>query len=247
MSDSEQIKSVAHLAKVEGQSDDIFYGSVLAVQGVFVEVVRSRWRGRNRTDDVPYYWEPDVTPREDETGDDGHPRKLYVESAYLEFPDAKNFRPAVLVDAADCVPIKDVVGNIAGVHRPSGLVGHYSRCQISMEVLVLDESRGGCSVLADLTWFHLLACRQLIRQEFRIHEMTEPRRARVVPARRDKDIWECPITFEVQVEMRWFTRPVAVLLQEVRAKLALIGAGDAGLGATEIALYGGHGPRGGGG
>lgn len=238
----EQIKSVANLAKIADQSDDIFYGSTLAVQGVFVEVIRSRFRGRNHTADIPYYWNNDVTPAADETGMAGHPRKLYIESEYLEFPDAKNYRPAVLVDAADCTPNKDVVGNLAGFHRPSGLTGYYSRCDIAMEVLVVDETRGGCSVLADLVWFHLLACRMLIRQEFRIHEMTEPRKARVVPSRRDKDLWQCAITFSVQVEMRWFTRPIAVLLQEIRATLTHQGAGDPALGAAKIALYGGHGP-----
>jgi hypothetical protein len=235
--------SEGRLAKVKGQNPDIFYGSSLAIQGVFVEVMRARFRGINTNTDIPYYWDADPTPLPTENNEAGNPRKLYIESEYLEFPDAKNYRPAILVDAAECVPIKDVVTNRAGVYRPQGIEGFYSRCQTSMEVLVIDDTRGACSVLGDIAWFHLLACRMLIRQEFRIHEMTEPVKGRVIPFRRDQDIWECPITFNVQVEMRWLTKEIAPLLRSVRANLTAKGNGDVSIGAIQVALYNENTPR----
>jgi hypothetical protein len=238
----EQIKAVSQLAKIEGQSDDIFYGSSLALQGVFVEVIRSRFRGENLTPDLPYYWAADPTPGSDETNEGGHPRKLYIESEYLEFPDAKNYRPAILIDAGESGGNRDVVANRAGAHRPTGIEGGYFRDTHAMEVLLIDETRGGCSILSDIVRMHLLACRMLIREAFRIHEMTEPRKSKVVPYRRDKDLWECQLSFQVEVELRWTTRPIAPVLREIAANFRNIGDGDLSKGALSMALYNGAPP-----
>ncbi len=237
------VKSANHRAKIEGQQDDIFYGSSLALQGVFVEVIRSRFKGINETNGIPYYWKSDPTPDSEETNQISNPRLLKIDSAYLEFPDARNFRPAILIDAKSTVPLKDAVTNKAGEHRYTGIELFWCRCRTEMEVLVVDETRGACSVLADIVWFHLLATRMLVRAEFNIHEITEPIKSQVIPARKDKDIWECSISFNVEVEMRWYTRPIAPLLNEIKMNLRTIGNGDPNKGAISIAIYGGNGPK----
>ncbi len=231
-----------NMARVEGAQEDIFYGSTLGVLGVLVEVIRARFRGANVN--IPWFWDADPTPGDEETNEPSAPRKLYIESAYLEFPDGRNVRPAILVDAAEVVPFKDSVGNFAGADLPVQLMGYYSRNRITMEVLVIAETRGECMVLADHVRAHLLATRQLVRRFFQIHELTEPVQGRTQPYRRDKDIWETQLNFYVEIEMRWLTAPIAPLLQEIKMRLTQAGNGSVGVGAINIGLYGGNGePR----
>jgi hypothetical protein len=228
------------LAIVEGHQPDIFYGSSLALQGVFTRAIQARFSGNNQVN-LPWYWDPhDPTPKSTEQGTPDSPRKLRIGSEYVENPDARNYRPAIFVDAGEAAPLKDGVANRVGQDLPSGMEIFYARTRHRMEVLVVTENRGAGMVLADHVWFHLLACRMLIRRTFNIHEMTEPVKGPTRSVRRDKDVWQTAINFDVEVEMRWTTRPIAALLQEIKADLEFRGEGDALLGAARYALFGGE-------
>lgn len=214
---------------------DVFSYSELAIQGIFVEVIRERFRGVNLRDNS-WYWEDDVTPRADEENTPNAPRKLYIESQYLEFPDARNYRPAVLVDTNGQSGEKQVVNNFAGRRAQDQKEAFWLPTSTPVEILVVDDKRGSCSLLADTIWMHLLACRNHIRAEFGFQDMTEPQKSKVQPFRRDKDLWEVLITFNTKAPVRWVSTPIAPMLKQIRLRLATIGDGDASYGAQTIAL-----------
>lgn len=214
---------------------DVFSYSEMAIQGIFVEVIRERFRGVNLRDN-PHYWEADVTPKESEENSPDAPRKLYIESQYLEFPDARNYRPAVLVDTNGQTPEKQVVNNFAGRRAQDQKEAFWCPATTPVEILVVDDRRGSCSVLADIIWMHLLGVRNFVRAEFGFQDMTEPLKSKVQPFRRDKDLWEVLITFNVRSPIRWVTTPIAPLLRGIRLRLTTIGQGDPNQGAQDIAI-----------
>lgn len=238
-----------HLAKAQGQHPDIFYGSPLAVVGLFVEVIRARFKGDNAIA-LPWYWDDDPTPDPNETGEPstetsevtggpGMGRKIYVESAYTSNNEARNYRPAVLVDKDTTQLLKPVIGNRAAWLPKEGLEVYYAIAQIPIEVMCLSEERGESAQIADFVWFHLVACTNLIREEFGIHDISPPVIGKTTPFRRtegNKDSsWNTPIEFNVMVEYRWKTQPIAPLLESVAINLRARGEGDAETGAIVTA------------
>lgn len=214
---------------------DVFSYSELAIQGIFVEIIRERFRGVNLRD-CPWYWSDDVTPKEDEENTPDAPRKLYVEAQYLEFPDARNYRPAVLVDTNGQIGEKQVINNFAGRRPQDQKEAFWLPTTTPVEILVVDDRRGTCSVLADIIWMHLLSGRNLIRGTFGFQDMTEPVKSKVQPFRRDKDLWEVLITFNTKAPIRWVTTPIAPMMNQIRARLTMLGDGDMSLGAMSISL-----------
>lgn len=234
-------KSENHLPKAEGQHADIFYGSPMAIVGMFVEVVRARFKA-DAAEALPWRWRDDPTPDVDENNvphaNGGVPRTLYIESAFVDDPEARNYRPAILVDKGDTQLTKPVLGNRSGYIRHDGTETFYAPARIPIEIQCISEKRGESSQLADFTWFHVAACQALIRQEFRVHDISPPVAGKTEPFRRNegnKEAWMTPISFDVMVEYRWKTRPIAPVLQSVMHTLRVRGDGDPTTGAIVTA------------
>lgn len=226
-------------AKVDGQHADVFYGSPLALVGVFVEVIRARFRGGN-AEGLPWVWREDPTPDHATQNAEAGGATLYVESQLNDDPESRSHRPAVLVDKEDTRLQKFVVGNRAGVRMTDRLEGFIALGIVPISVMCLSTSRGESAQLGDHVWFHLASGQNLIRETFNIHELTPPVLGKTQPYRRsesENDTWMTPIAFEAQVMFRWITRPIAPLLQEVRSTLTVRGDGDAVLGAITTASY----------
>jgi hypothetical protein len=230
------VQSDGGFPKVEGQAPDVFYGSPLALVGLFTEVIRARFRGSNNH--TPWIWLEDPTPEDSEQNTPEAPRRLYVESQLSDDPEARTFNPAVLVDKEETRLLKPVVGNRAGLRLTDRLEGFFALAVIPMSVICLSTQRGESANLADHVWMHITACQNLVRSTFGIHEISPATLGRTQVFRRTEgtpDRWNTPIMFEVQIAFRWLTRPIAPLLQEVHTKLELAGNGDSGAGAIRLA------------
>lgn len=230
-----------HLPKAAGQHADIFYGSPMALVGLFVEVVRARYRA-DSAEALPWRWKDDPTPDVDEdnqpTVNGGVPRTLYIESAFVDDPEARNYRPAILVDKGDTRLTKPVLGNRSGYVRHDGTETFYAPAAIPIEIQCISEKRGESGQLGDFTWFHLAACQALIRAESGVHDISPPVLGKTEPFRRtegNKEAWMTPISFDIIVEYRWKTRPIAPLLQSVVSRLRARGDGDVTEGAIVTA------------
>lgn len=198
--------------RVAGQQADIAVGSPLAIVGMFTEIVRERFRPGSG---LSWVWNENSTPLKTEENTEDQPRRLIIEPAFSENTEVKNFRPAIYIDKGETAAGKVSIGNFVGQHLNTGLRAFYALGTAPIDIEVVSENKGESGLLADITWFYILAGRELIRSTFGIHELTPPILGRTVPFEGDKEQWSTHITFEVQFDLRWTTLPIGPLLKEI--------------------------------
>jgi hypothetical protein len=198
--------------RMPGQQAEVMPGSPTAVVALFAEIVRERFRAEN---ELPWVWREGETPAPDETGEPDAPRKILIEPAFVEHDETRNYRPAIFVDKGETVTTKVAIGNFAGKHLQSGLKGFYSLGTIPIDIECVSDKKGESATLADTIWFYILAGREQIRDTFGLHEVSEPVLGRTLPAERDKQEWSTHVSFTIQTDLRWVTKPVAPLLNGI--------------------------------
>jgi hypothetical protein len=219
--------------RIDGQQADIFPSSPMALVAIYVEIIRARFRDDNRLG-LPYYWEEDPTPNPNDTGgeDDSatggqnNATKLYIESAFTDNADARDFRPSIFVDKGTTVSSKIAVGNRAAIDLPSRTELFIDHEVTAMKIDVICKTRGQSATLADHVFRFLKGCREQIRPTFGIHDITPPVLNETTVYRRtpsDTESWSTPITFDITCKALWKTRPIAPLLQQIRFSLQTSG------------------------
>ena len=156
--------------RVPDQQSDIAPGSPLAIVALFTEIVRERFR---ITNNLAWVFNDNATAGCDVEGTVGSPKKIVIEPAFNEDPEARNARPAIYIDKNETIGAKVVVNNFAGQHIPSGLQAFYALATIPIEIECVG-AKGESATLGDLVWFYVLAGRQYIMSTFGIHDMTPP-------------------------------------------------------------------------
>lgn len=235
------VKAFKGLPKIDGQHPDIFPGSPMAIVGVFTEVIRSRFRSDNAVG-MPWVWHEDPTPESDEnntpdTEENGVPRSLYIESQYTENNDARNIRPAILIEKEDTQYLKLFIGNRAAVDMPTQLHIFVTHVTCNLSVLCLSNARGESSNIADVVGAFIEATRNEIRETFNIHDISPLTVGKTTVYRRgsnENETWSTPVGFNIQFKTLWRTRPIAPLLQEVKTRILQAGDGDFEKGAIEM-------------
>jgi hypothetical protein len=198
--------------RIPGQHADIAVGSPLAIVALFTEIVRERFRVGN---DLAWAWSENSTPQVSEENTEDQPRRIVIEPAFNENTEVRNFRPAIYVDKGETAAGKVALGNFVGQHLPSGFRAFYALGTIPIDIEVVSDAKGESAILADITWFYILAGRDLIRSSFGLHELTPPILGRTVPFDGDKGQWSTHITFEIQFDLRWTTLPISPLLEDI--------------------------------
>lgn len=232
------VKSFKGLPLIDGQHKDVFPGSPMALVGLFTEVIRARFRDDNAVG-LPWIWRPDPTPLPDETGEEDAPRTLYIESQYTEEPDARNFRPAILVEKEDTQLLKLWLGNRAAIDVPTRLQVFIAHALTPISILCLSTARGESANLGDLTFAHIVTCRDEIRATFGIHDIMPPVLGKTTIYRRnpnENETWSTPVGFQVQYKFLWRTWPVAPVLQDINARILAAGDGSFEAGVVKLAL-----------
>lgn len=201
--------------RVAGQQPDIAVGSPLAIVGLFTEIVRERFRPGNG---LAWAWSENSTPTKTEENTEDEPRKIVIEPSFNENTEVRNFRPAIYIDKGETAAGKVSIGNFVGQKLQTGLRAFYALGTVPMDIEVVSENKGESGILADITWFYILAGREQIRSTFGLHELTPPILGRTVPFEGDKGQWSTHITFEVQFDLRWTTLPIGPLLKDIVIK-----------------------------
>jgi len=221
-----EFRSEGGRPKAAGQSSDIHYGMPLAVAGIFAVVLRAAFTGMN-ADPLPWRWDRDPTPASTDRGEPGSQRKLFIDVAYNTEPDARNMRPAIYVNVLTFVPQKVVLNNVAGAHRPTGLVGYYMAAALQVSIECVSGEAGESMQLASEVVAFLMSTLQLVRDEFHLLKMDTPAipapTAPYQPPGSGAEGFVTTVAFEVMTEHRWVTQPIAPVIQEIAAQFR---AGD---------------------
>lgn len=191
--------------KTSQDSTKILAGSPLAIQGVFLEVLRERFRS---TANIGYVWDPDPTIS-----------NIEIEASWNEETQARNNTPAVYVTRSTTVPSKVILGDRVGVRLPDQLEGFMAETTCNMSVDCVSNDEGESALLADTVQFTLLASSDVIQREFGFRDLSHPVMLATEPYPRDVDKWNTPVQFSVQFEIRWSQVPIRPLLQSIYARV----------------------------
>lgn len=198
--------------QVNGQNVTIRPGSKLAVLGVFVTVVRSRFSVSEVDASFPWQWNADIKQT-----------KIAIESAFNEDQAHRNKRPAIYIDCDDQAMGRAVIGDFVGKDFRTGLTGFWNLQTVPILIECVASKRAESAIIADLVGTFLQASSDLIQAAFGFHDMTPVTVGRTQPEGKDKNEWLTPVTFATQYPMRWTNKPTGPLLREIAAKVAASG------------------------
>jgi hypothetical protein len=189
-------------------------GSPLAIQGVFLEIIRERFRADAG---IGLVWRPDLTTTD-----------LLIETGFNEEVEARNQVPAIYVNRLQTVPGKVVVGDRAGVRLPDHLEGFGALNTVVLAVECVSNDEGESAVLGDIVQYMLLASQDVIQREFGFYDFSHPSLSQTAPYDRDQTKWATTIEFNVQFWIRWKQVPIAPLLQQIAQRISHKGTDASG-------------------
>lgn len=224
------------LPRLTNEGVDVAPGTPLAVIGLWVTALRYRFN-RNPAEPLPWVWDANLRPSDTEDGvpvPEGEPRKLLIEAAYNVEKSARNYRPAIYVDRETVTADKVVTDNLAGRYIPTGLNAYFCQSNVPITFYCESENAAESCLIADTAWFFVLATRDIFKKEFGLYDIREPVLGKTVPIDEDKQVWQTPVSFVVTLEVRWSTQPIAPMLRDIKAKIAL--TGDPNLYYHEVVL-----------
>lgn len=210
------------LPRLDGEGADIVPGSMLAVVGLFVFALQSRF-AFSEVEPLPWAWSSTLKPSDTEDGTplpEGSPRRLYIGSAYNIEANTRNYRPAIIVGrSGDVTVAKVVIDNYLGGIQQTGAKAHHIMATMPLMIYCESETPGESSTIGEAVWVFLLATRDIYRKDFGFHELSEPTLGDTVPAKKDKEVWVTPVSFYVTYDIRWGTVPIAPRLRELVVNL----------------------------
>jgi hypothetical protein len=206
-----------NIPRLEGEHPDILPNSPLAVIGLFIFAVRSRFDPNFVKEEMPWIWVPNLNPEEDYEG----PSRLYITSMYNVEDLVRNYYPAIYIGRAGgpVSPNKVTIANRAGVYLPTQLIAYHCMCQMPLVIECRAENMAESANLAEVVWCYLLSSVQILRKDFGLHDITVPFLGDPVEQTLDKKIWVTTVQTSVTFDMRWCTEPIAARLQEITLKI----------------------------
>lgn len=217
--------------RAEGQHPDVFPSSPSGVKGVFIAALQSRfYPPHNPEQSMPWVWNPDPTPDEDGGGPlpfgaegEAEPaRRIYIGGGGRQYNTARNVLPALLVSRGRVEHISIGVGNIAAHDYPRNgeVIVHHAKLPILVDCLSREEEES--ETIADVVASFIVANDKALRSAFGLHGIGMPG---VDPASifkltgGNEEAWSTRVTFEVEVQYKFWRWPLAPVFREVRAHL----------------------------
>lgn len=196
-------------------------GSPLAIQGVFLQIIRERFRSDAG---IGIVWREDISTTD-----------VVIETSYNEETESRSQTPAVYITRLNTVPSKVVVGDRAGVRLRDHLEGFGALTTVAMQVECVSNDEGESAILGDIVQYMLLASQDVIQREFGFYDMSHPSLGETTVYPRDVNKWSTMVNFTVQFWIRWSQVPIAPLLQQISQKITANGYDAAGY-FTEVTL-----------
>ncbi len=176
-------------------------GSPIAIQGIFLEICRERFR---EDAGIGWVWRSDPTTTD-----------VLIEGSFNEETESKNTTPAIYITRLQTVPSKVVLGDRAGVRLRDAFEGFGTIATVGMQIECVSNDEGESSVLGDLIQYMLLASQDVIQREFGFYDFTSPTLGQTTAYARDVNKWSTPVEFNVQFWIRWSQVPISPLLQQI--------------------------------
>lgn len=205
------------VVRLKDEHPDVCPGTPIAIIGLWLKALRYRFN-RNEGEPLPWVWDASLRPNQNTNEvpiPEGEPRKLMIEAAMNVEKAQRNYRPAIYIDRGDITTLKLHVDNRAGNQLHTGLKAFHSLANMPLTFEVEAENSGESSLIADTAWMFILSTRDIFRNTFALHEITNPVLGRTIPKMVDKEVWVTPVSFSIQFDIRWTTRPLAPLLNDI--------------------------------
>lgn len=189
-------------------------GSPLAIQGIFLEILRERFKERSGLD---WTWRPDITATD-----------ILIETNFNIETESRNTVPALYIARNTSAPEKMVVGDRAGVRLTDHLEGFGALMHVDLNIDCVAADEGTSTILGDVVQFTLLASQDVIQREFGFYDFQHPVLGPTTPFEKDKTKWTTAVSFRVSFWIRWSQVPVAPLLQQVATRIISKGSDTTG-------------------
>jgi hypothetical protein len=238
------------LPRETGEHPSITVGSPLAVIGLFVLALQHRfspsamgtegllgdspelrdpvdWQDSTAPEPLPWIWTGDLKPADEcDPNNVGAPRPIFIGPAFDKNKGIRNYRPAIYVERGNVVIQKMATNNFVGQHLPSSTEAFGAIARIPMQIDCVAESYGDSNVIADTVWFYLLSCRNVLSKAFGFHQIVEPVLGSTTPEEADKTVYHTPIYCDVELFIRWSTRPIVPLINDIVLRVGKAGTVD---------------------
>lgn len=217
MAKVESFQGTTRLAK---SHEDIWPGSPLAVLGIMVDVLRARF-SQDNVGMTPYVWDSDPTPEDTEDGTSNAPRKLIIESQYLQQPDARDASPAIYVERGDLVFEPKTLGSRGEHNQQTGQDFYFVHGTMPISMLCVSALRGESMDIGTFVAMYMLSMRTQLREIFGFQDVQPPVLGGTQVYRRsanDIESWITPVTFQVTAKYLWIETPIAPKLREIHAR-----------------------------
>jgi hypothetical protein len=204
------------IPRLKDENPDVFPASPLALVGLWIHLVRARF-AYDEDSELPWAWFPNA---QQDTNTE-NPRAVMVESAYNYEKSDRNYRPAIYIGrfGNNVSPTKTVLDNKAGHRFTDRFEVYYCQCVCPIIFVCEAESMGESAILAETLWGFILSCRDIIREHFGLHEVTEPVLSDTQAQDTDKKIWSTSVQLQVTFDSRWTTVPQAPKIRDIAVKI----------------------------
>jgi hypothetical protein len=217
------VQTTRGVTRLIDEHPDVSPGTSIAITGLWLKALRYRFNANPR-EPLPWVWEPSLRPEDGENEEplpEGEPRKLMIEAALNVEKSQRNYRPAIYVGTGDITAGKAAVDNFVGEHLPSNYRGFHSMATLPMFFECRGENGGESALIGDTAWMFVLATRDIFREAFALNEITNPSLSRTQQdTSTDKEVWTTSVSFSIQFDVRWTTKPIAPLLREMAIELS---------------------------
>lgn len=180
-------------------------GSPLAIQGVFLEIIRERF---SKDANIRWTWDPSI-----EISD------ILIEASYGDEDTVRNYSPAVYITRAKTIPAKVVVGDRVGVRLKDHLEGFGTITTTGVNIDCVSNDEGESAVISDIIHYMILASQDVIEREFGFYTISPPIMESTQPFEKDQTKFNTPINFQVQYWIRWAQVPIKPLLNNITTKI----------------------------
>lgn len=182
-------------------------GSPLAIQGIFLEILRERFASDSELNIV---WKEDITETD-----------IVIETGFNEETESRDTAPAVYVTRTSTVPAQIAIGDRAGVSLPDHLEGFIALMTTSLIIECVSNDEGESVIIGDIVQHMLLATSDAIQETFGFHDMTRPTLGQTTPYQRDQTKWMTPVNIGIDHMARWTQVPIAPLIQQIAQRVTM--------------------------